>query len=123
MPRRVDIPQQVFVPNDGAAPLAFRVDGFNSANADALEFVLNFTDWPTDTSLPVLRVEIRWDTGGGGGATWNGGPFVRFGVPVTSISARFPVQHDAGGKRAVSGGDLAMIVYRQFSGSATFRAV
>ncbi len=126
MARSFSEPSRLYLPG---AHTVGSIDGLANVNISYLEFTMTVgADWPTDRTMPVVKVILAWDTGGDGFWTYNGGLTNRDGTPRTLITEPLPLQTESDGaggmrKRPIGGATFKLEVYQPITTAITLRAV
>ncbi len=117
-------PEADYVPNADGTPRTygpFPVDSFTNANTSALRWAATVVGWPTDRTLLLFKVTLRWSNGDN--ATWPvyGGPVDRQGNAYTSVGGSIGVP--VGNGNAVSTGDISVVAHAPFRTSFSLEAI
>ncbi len=107
----------------------YSVDGFTKGDASALEWTATIEGWPTDPTVKLATVTVRWNTGASASFTFHGGPYLREdGSPAVTMRNSFgvPVESDGNGravKSTVASGAITIEVFTAIRTAITFAAI
>lgn len=106
----------------------FSVNGFTEADTKALRWTMSVEGWPTDRSLKLMTVLMKWDNGAYQLTDIYGGQTDMRGTPLTQVSGQLslPMEADANGNpvsAAAAAGTISIQVYVPVQTAVTFAAV
>lgn len=125
MARSFSFPATTFRPYEDGSPRThgpFRIDSMTRNDTTHLEAVFTVEGWP-DTTDTLFVIVVRWSNGDGANIAVSGRQINKDGTPRDRVVTRIGVPRTPNGKKAISGGSIALDVHREFRTSVSFRAV
>jgi hypothetical protein len=107
----------------------FPVDGFTGDTTSALRWTMSVEGWPTDRTVKLMTVTMKWDNGDYSVTDIYGGPRnPRTNVALTEVSGTLYVPQEAGADGSpintrVLGGDVSVRVFVPIKTAITLTAL